>query len=109
MKMRSTLLGTLLERSACEVWATQFEDFFGDLTKLRQVGTMRSTENWRLHEWASGKYSHTGTSITTQLTSAVGLARLFEAQQNAQKGAMFPKFKKTSMPPNQPPLPLNLF
>jgi hypothetical protein len=104
---------------------TQFEDFFGDLTKLRQTGTVREyqgqyerllsragrlsvtqqvggfisglKESIRLEVQASGP---------TSLTAAVGLARLYEGRLMSQRRS--PQFfepRRSVGQPSVPPLP----
>jgi hypothetical protein len=84
--------------------ATQFDDFFGDLTKLRQTGTVREYQGQyerllsragrlSVTQQVSGFISGLKESIRPEvqasgpstLTAAVGLARLYEARLLAQR------------------------
>jgi hypothetical protein len=104
---------------------TQFDDFFGDLTKLRQTGTVRDyqSEYERLLSRAGrlsvaqqvgGFISGLKETIRPEvqasrpetLTAAVGLARLYEARLQAQRHpAIFSEVKRTMASSNYPHLP----
>ncbi|KAH7575574.1 hypothetical protein JRO89_XS02G0152200 [Xanthoceras sorbifolium] len=61
---------------------TQFQDFFGDLTKLLQVGSVHNyqTQFEKLLSKADVLAGH-----PTSLTSAIGLARLYKARNTSQR------------------------
>jgi hypothetical protein len=104
---------------------TQFDDFFGDLTKLRQTGTVREYQGQyerllsragrlSVAQQVGGFISGLKESIRPKvqasrpatLTSAVGLARLYEARLLSQwRSPSSFEPRRTTGPPNAPPLP----
>jgi hypothetical protein len=113
-------------KEGLHVWygPTQFDDFFGYLTKLWQIGTMR--EYQRQYERLLSRAGRLcvaqqiGGFISglkdirpevqafqpTTLTAAVGLARLYEARLQAQQRSLsFYETRRAMGPTNTPPLP----
>lgn len=104
---------------------TQFDDFFGDLTKLRQTGSVREYQSQyerllsragklsvvqQIGGFISGLKDNIRTEVQASrpntLTAAVGLARLFEARHQAQRRTLsFLEIRRPTGPPNFPLLP----
>jgi hypothetical protein len=104
---------------------TQFDDFFGDLTKLRQTGTVREYQGeykrllsragrLSLTQQVSGFISGLKESIRPEvqasrpptLTAAVGLARLYETRLTAQRRPSYSYYPRRTMgQASTPPLP----
>lgn len=101
---------------------TQFEDFFGDLTKLKQLGTVHDYHTQFEHLLSrAGKLAQVqqvGCFVSglnegiradvqacrpTSLTSAVGLARLYEAKLKTQRKWQPLEARKTPTQINQGP------
>jgi hypothetical protein len=104
---------------------TQFDDFFGDLTKLRQTGTVQEYQGQykrllsragrlsvaqQIGGFISGLKENIRPEVQASrpitLTSAVGLTRLYEGRLLSQRRS--PSFfepRRTAGPPNTPPLP----
>jgi len=105
--------------------ATQFDDFFGDLTKLRQTGTVREYQGQyerllsragrlSVTQQVSGFIIGLKESIRPEvqasrpptLMAAMGLARLYEARLLAQRRPTnFYDTRRTMGQANTPPLP----
>jgi hypothetical protein len=104
---------------------TMFVDFFGDLSKLEQAGSVRDyqvqferllTRVGRLaseHQigcFVSGLKEDIRTEVQaarpTSLSTAMGLARLYEARQQAQNLPSLAELQKTHSPPPMPSLTL---
>jgi hypothetical protein len=100
---------------------TLFEDFFGDLSKLKQMGTVRDYQiqferllsrvgrlapDHQLGCFISGLKETIRTEVQaarpTNLSAAVGMARLYEAKHQAQRR---PTLTDNRRSPNEPPMP----
>jgi len=104
---------------------TQFDDFYGDLTKLKQTGTVREYQaqyeglmsragrlsaNQQIGGFVSGLKENIRAEVRASrpstLIEAVGLARLFEARSVAQrKQVTMQEGRRITGPSHFPPMP----